>query len=866
MEFLFSLKMGSFPLFIPGFAGGHTSIALTVGQILHPLSYAVFIMPGYWDGMSIDWNNLFKLLSLGLTQVVLYLFLKELNLRTVIALVFSFVTVYTLRMINLFQFGTSLEAYTGYLILCSLIGLYYIKGHKGYLYPILIIVFTYMLICSGHPEEIYYGLLATGIFTLIAPFYITKMLSDVDVKFRSIPTFWVRIGLFLLLGIMLSSVYIIPFYSEFLKLNIHRVGRDYSWANFNVDSVAGTLNNFFLPLRSHVRSAFGGSSFFLLPVFLPFLRFFQIKIPRSIWILWLVIVIIFLHMLGHRTPIHRFFWEYLPFASAIRLPGRISIIMPFFIMLLLAWIVKNGKIKVIIGRFVLGLSPITILSIVSALIITIYYVIYITGYYLFDLPLFLKWFHPYYEGNFLSFGISYEQVELALVLLGLLSLIALILHSEGKSIKVLTGLVLIVVILLQIGITLRYRSYNWITSIRDLDIPSLSEMRLQKMKKLDYLYYPGAGLQSSVVTVQLENSFVEPFLGKIFTEIIPVNSQEDAYKMMRESRLPQQVFIEDYDRGSAKRLTDGAKGMRKGAVRLVYSSFNRLEFKVYSEKPAIFGLSYPYTGNWRAWVNGEKVRVYRANGAAHAVEIPAGESIVEFRCWSDAFFWGMIISCMTFTLIGIFVGLTGFRGFRRAIIVIVVIVIGAGTFILWYRSLYNGENLKTEYTWTYTPHSSHPNIAYGKKVILNSPKKIMDVKEMELYRSRIVDGDRRSGSGFITCFYESPALIVDLTESKEIGKIVIYHSNRFPRFLDILFSCYGYPFTERRESQEEPVVDVLISSAGEGFDIVKSVILKRGYEGDIQINLQKPRLARYVQIRLRGGGQLMVDEIEVYGR
>lgn len=50
MELQFSLEHGTFPLYVPGFAGGHSSAALTLGQMYHPISHLASIMPGYWDG------------------------------------------------------------------------------------------------------------------------------------------------------------------------------------------------------------------------------------------------------------------------------------------------------------------------------------------------------------------------------------------------------------------------------------------------------------------------------------------------------------------------------------------------------------------------------------------------------------------------------------------------------------------------------------------------------------------------------------------------------------------------------------------------------------------------------------------------
>jgi len=75
MELLFSIKTGSFPLFAPGYAMGQSSIALTWSQIFHPIAYLSYIMPGYWSGKALHWHTFYKILSLGLTHLVLFVFL-----------------------------------------------------------------------------------------------------------------------------------------------------------------------------------------------------------------------------------------------------------------------------------------------------------------------------------------------------------------------------------------------------------------------------------------------------------------------------------------------------------------------------------------------------------------------------------------------------------------------------------------------------------------------------------------------------------------------------------------------------------------------------------------------------------------------
>ncbi|MFA5261108.1 MAG: hypothetical protein WC450_07780, partial [Candidatus Omnitrophota bacterium] len=140
---LFSLKTGSFPLFIPGFFIGHSFAALTLGQIFHPFTHIAALLPGYWQGQALEWNTCLRLLSLGLSQCLLFAFLTRLNLRTAMAFLISFITVYNLRMLDLFRYGASLEAFTAHLMLISTLGLWYLQPRGQKRYPFLIIIFSY---------------------------------------------------------------------------------------------------------------------------------------------------------------------------------------------------------------------------------------------------------------------------------------------------------------------------------------------------------------------------------------------------------------------------------------------------------------------------------------------------------------------------------------------------------------------------------------------------------------------------------------------------------------------------------------------------------------------------------------------------
>lgn len=868
MEIFFSIKTGSFPLYVPGFASGHSSSALTLGQFFHPLSYIASMMPGYWEGKAVEWNNFLKLLSLGLAQLALFLFLQKIRLNMLLSFLLSFITVYNLRTVDLFRHGTPLEAYTGYLILCAVIGWYFIDPKK-WIGPLCVIAATYLLVCSGHPEEMYYGILCSGLFMLVAPFYVSAMLPEKQVDYKIAYKFWLKTGLCLCLGILLSSVYIIPFYFDFIKANIDRVGKDYAWALSDLDTFTGTINNFLLPLRSEPNSAFGGSSLTLMAAVLPALRFFKIRIPRSIWAIWGLLLFIFLFMQGSRTPVHRLVWENFPFASSIRGPGRISMMMPFFVMILLAWAVKIGPSSPRIVRWSAPLNQSALLACLALLLITIYYLIYVAGYHIFSLPIFRELFRYYSDGYL--FNIPPFWVEVAVTILGLASLISFAVYSIRNDGARVIGFLLIIMTLLQLGIVLKFSSSFW--SDKKYDSVSFEEMRQWKRTSLDYRYYPGGGLHSSVVMGQLKQSVVEPFLGKIYTAVVPVTNQEEGYARMAQDRLPHQVFIEGYGPEKAKTITDGAKNMKEGLVKLTYSSFNRLQFRVISGTPAIFGLSYPYTGHWGAWVNGKRVHVYRSNGAAHAVEVPNGESLVEFRYWSNSYFAGMVISCITFAIIGLLISCNALKGFRRIAGVVIIFIISSGGFMFWYNSLYRGDNLETEYTWSYSTPLKTPNIAYGKKYWLDTNDTNMHwaARELELYSGRFVDGDSRQCSGFITRLYTSPIwLIIDLYKTRDLKTVVLYEGcqnkamNKGPlNMLDAFSTDEDNP--DKTPSVNLRPLSVSLSSDGKAWRTVALVLSPVNTSGPTRIVFDEPYTARYIKIEPAGISKLMFDEVEVYG-
>jgi hypothetical protein len=74
---------------------------------------------------------------------------------------------------------------------------------------------------------------------------------------------------------------------------------------------------------------------------------------------------------------------------------------------------------------------------------------------------------------------------------------------------------------------------------------------------------------------------------------------------------------------------------------------DRIEVETYTEAPGLLTLSEVHYPAWRAYVDGEPARVYRANHLLRAVAVPAGRHKVEMRFESRALQVGLLVSGLT---------------------------------------------------------------------------------------------------------------------------------------------------------------------------------------------------------------------------
>ncbi len=823
LDLLFSVKSGSFPLYAPACYYGQSSV-YPHAQLYHPMGYLATFMPGFWQGYSLEWITLFRLIILAFCHFCLFRFLKQMRLGPTTAFIFSLITVYNLRMLAIFWNATALEAYTGTLLLCSAIGCYYLK-QTGWRPPLLIVGTTYWLITSDFPPMVFYGVIGTVIFALTLPFLYNSISRGAKKSgLKEIVRFWGKTGLFCGTGMLLSSAYLLPFFWDYMRNSSGRVDQTYQWAVQWTDTLPGFLNNFFFPLGSGF-SMFGGSPLFLIAVIAPVvLVFFRIKVPPVIWALLGVIVIVCFYMQGPLTTVHRWAWEHIPLISALRGPGRIALMLPLLFMMVLTWLAATVSEPGGGTPF----NPVAVTAIVAFILVVVYLCLpghffenvnYGCPYHIRSIP---GWVRPF-------------SLTISLVILCLVSVCFFPAgHRRGA------GLLLAVFTVVQLLVFFRFGPYAIVPKEKTL---TYDQILAQKKAAINFqpVFFLNQHAGSRIIVRQLNNYFMAPDLAKIYRRFSVASDIDEAYRMLNDDRQADEVIIEGFSALPVSPLKYENCESVQDQVNLTYSAYNRMVFSATACRPSFFVFSYPRSGHWQARVDGRKTVTWPANGVAHAVWLTPGKHTVEFRYWSSAAFYGMVISCLTLGMVIILVGIRRVSGFYGAGIAIAGIIVGAGLFWLWYASLYTGDNLGTRYSWRSRPASAPINLAFGKATQMSSHKPGYPY----LYNSRhAVDGGRGMDSCFFTDRQETPWWQVDLGRSFLVERI---------------FLCTGF-FDDQLNC---PPLVVSISEDGNQWRETRIRTLSRK---DCQALVFEPvESLRYINIKASGMCVLSLNEVEAYG-
>ncbi|UCC39947.1 MAG: YfhO family protein, partial [Candidatus Aminicenantes bacterium] len=577
-------------------------------------------------------------------------------------------------MLDIFRYGASLENYTGHLFLCMAFAFYYLKPTR-FIGPVSIIASTYLLVSGGHPQMMYLGLLGSAIVLVVIPFILRKISEDVTVNHRHLVNYFKTSILCVICGIFLSSLYILPFYFEFLAANAHRAGQSFQFALEYSSTITGMLGSFFAPLNSEINGYFGSSSIIILIIFIPLLYIFRIKVPLIVTSIWVCLALIFLCSLGEGTPLYYYFWKYFPLANSFRAPGRLSMLFPFLFLLLMAWLFRERSDKEEMKFRKRLFLPYFFVGALSILPFLFFNRGWIKG-----LPK-LKFVLPRHIN-------SYQRwVDDLIFWLGLFTLIIVVIlgirfSGLRKRWRMVVGFLLVTAVVIQVTVEFRYGT--WI--VKNRKQPTIARMDKLKGNKLTFYGSPGFGMESHTVHTQKKISILEPRTAKFFRNYKYVPSQDEAYLVLNKENVADLIVIET-PKDSEKPFIKNTQGSEPvDIILLKEASFNRLLFSVDAGEEGFFALSYPFSENWNVVADGKNAKIYRANGYMIAVPLIAGIHEVEFRYWSVPAFVGMVITCLTIITLGIFFSFRINKPKRRLVVILLSFFLAALLFFTWYTS------------------------------------------------------------------------------------------------------------------------------------------------------------------------------------
>jgi hypothetical protein len=822
----FSLSNGTFPLYAPGFNGGWTSSALTLGQLYHPLSWLAAIMPGYWGGYAFQIGTMIRLVELGGTCAVISLFLRKLRVAVPFAFVLSFITVYNLRMLDMFRYGASLENYTAMLLLCAVLGWFYLSPTNRVL-PFCIAVCSWLLVVGGHPQMMYIGFLGASFICLFFPFYLSCLIPDLPPpNFGRVSKFWGVSAISVFLGILLASPYALPFYFEYMQESNRGVGLDFGYACSQQDILSGILCNFFNPFFSDVHTSFGGSTFILLAMFLPLVGVFYLRRNWPVLVLWAGCLVVLILAAGSDGPLYYYFWKYAPFARTFRTPGRLCMTLPFVFMLILAWMLQQKTIRLRLGGREISFDAVAVAAAVALVSFIVpkgfdYIALTAQGRYV-----------PANINKVPSYAFSVFYV------CGLVCLVAIIVYRASSKIRTFAAVVMLASVLVGSAAVLRYGT--WIAKGHKRT-KTFTEMQYEQRYRLSYRY-PTGDFSRTLIEEHLRHTFLEPAIGRVCRRYEVVSSRKEVYERLSELREINLVYVEGWQETN-RAIKLSASSQDIDSIELKYSSFNNFVFDVICPQSGFFVFSFPYSSQWKAQIDGQNVPIYRCNALEQGVWLSPGKHSVEFRYRSPATAAGFVLSCLALvmTVWGLF------KNFKPAKIrwlaLAATVALSALLLTVWCRGLYRGGNIGTYYLWTsrrIQPNlSSRCNLAYGKKTAMSNA----GVESYLTHSSLGVDGDHEGAFGFLTNTQERAWWQIDLDADETIDEIVIYKIRGG-------YSRFAVPF------------DVMFSQDGNEWSRVQTITADNL---DNCWRVQVPGMeARFVRLQTQRIGLLAFSEIEIY--
>lgn len=667
LELMWAVWKGTFPLFMPGFAGGHSTAAMTLGQLYHPLPWISSIMPGYWRGLALEWNTTFRLVSLGVAHISLFKLCRRLRVTPLPAFVATFPVVYNLRMLDSFRYGASLDSYVAMLLIAAAAGFVFLDQESKK--PVAFLSLgTYLIVVSGHPQWAFLGLMIAGLFAVLFPWAARAMDPACPRPERGqLGRYLKRLTAGFGSGLLFASPYLLAFYFEFFKTNQSRTNGDYAWSLGYADTTPGEFANFLFPLHADVHGAFGGSALFLLAALFPLAALVK-KPPRVLWILYFIGGVAYCFALGKETWVHSFVVKHLPLFGSFRVPGRIVIWIPLTTLPIVVWMfrVENRAALIAAGTGSLALFASNWLWTSKGLPATEALSPHkILGR---GIPIFIDAIVLYASGAtllFLTGAAKYRR------------------RARSFFVLAATGMIVSSWICLQDG-TWRQKkptmtTFQQLTDAHKASVVSHSDA--------------GSGMEmGSVSDYQAHKLPRDRGLGSIVHKVEQLGPDTEIIRRLQE-KLPKgttpTLFL---DRPVAPMSDEAASD--HDDVKLLDNTSNRFLFDVTAAKDGYFVFGQPMLKGFVARLDGAPVEIATANALFPAIYLPRGSHRVELRFVSKPFFAGAAIGFVTLWA-WIFVAVKR----RRRLLPIAAVLSAAALSALLYFSVFKGPSFGTNFKW-----------------------------------------------------------------------------------------------------------------------------------------------------------------------
>ncbi len=147
--------------------------------------------------------------------------------------------------------------------------------------------------------------------------------------------------------------------------------------------------------------------------------------------------------------------------------------------------------------------------------------------------------------------------------------------------------------------------------------------------------------------VNEKNAYIYKYLGSpgrflMFNKVICVNDSKAAEEKLIDNSvdLRSEIILIDKEKEKVKLEGEGLAG----TARLLSYRANKVFIECNAKTDAFLYVSDTHYPGWRAYIDGKRTEIYRANLAFRAVKIPAGTHRVEFRYIPLSFYIGFVVT------------------------------------------------------------------------------------------------------------------------------------------------------------------------------------------------------------------------------